>query len=110
MKGQMGQFPGMAQAQANAANGSFEGVININGKEVRTKDAKEFALLQQQFQEQMKAQEGPFPAFPKGFGQLNGVSTSSFSGVINNNGVVQEFKDPVEFEKAQKQLAVPGIQ
>lgn len=101
MQAQMGQLPNIAQA--NAGNSAFQGVISINGKEVRTADPKEFEKLQQE----MQAQFGQFPGFPNGLNAANSATASSFSGTINNNGVVQEFTDPAAFEKAQKQLQLP---
>jgi len=111
---QMGQLPmglpiapmaGMLNIanMANAANSNFEGVVNINGQEFRTKDPAEFARLQQQFQNQFPAFPGLNPA------NANAASSSSFSGTININGKVQTFTDPNAFQKAQQQLQIPGV-
>ena len=53
---QFGNLNGKANGNV-AQSSSFEGVVNINGKETRTNDPAEFARLQQQFKNQ-------FPAFP----------------------------------------------
>ena len=78
---------------ANARN--FEGVININGKEFRTRDPAEFARLQQQM-----------PQFPQGFpgvAQANAGNTA-FQGVMNINGREFRTSNPAEFARLQRQM------
>lgn len=42
-------------------------------------------------------------------GNTNTATSSSFSGMINNNGKVQTFTNPNAFQKAQQQLQIPDV-
>lgn len=85
------EFPPVAPRQFRAqasSSSSFSGVMNINGKEIRTTDPAEFEKL-------MKQNGGLLPNFAP-----PGAGNKVFQGVINKNGVEQKFDDPDEFTEA----------
>ncbi len=118
----IGNAGGMANAGGNSVkNSTFQGVININGREVKTNDPAEFQRLMQQNQVGLPfgglGQIGQFN--PNGGQALNGgqsinigqgVSNSAFSGSININGREMKTNDPAEYQRMlqQAQGAFPG--
>lgn len=118
----IGNAGGMANAGGNSVkNSAFQGVININGREVKTNDPAEFQRLMQQNQVGLPfgglGQIGQFN--PNGGQALNGgqsinvgqgVSNSAFSGSININGKEMKTNDPAEYQRMlqQAQGAFPG--
>lgn len=101
LRKQMSGLMRSAAAKTHGASASlFSAEINIAGRKLWTNDPREFAKLHRKF----AADFGALISAMQGRAVGKPSRQSSFSGVINNNGVIQRFDSAEEFRQAQQQL------
>jgi hypothetical protein len=111
--------PGNGNPASASSSSGFQGSLNINGVEQKFNSQEEFENAQREafgplFPDFFRFQPGDLPEVPgapsrpspgqPALPEMQGNSMSVFSGMINNNGNIQQFTRPEEFQRAMRQF------
>ncbi len=111
--------PGNGNSASASSSSGFQGSLNFNGVEQKFDSQEEFENARREafgplFADFFRFQPGNQPQLPgepsrSSPGEttlpgMQGNSMSAFSGMINNNGSIQQFTRPEEFQRAMRQF------
>lgn len=112
-------IPGNGNMASASSSSGFQGSLNINGVERKFASPEEFEQARRQAFGPLFADFFPLPSMSQpmlpgedtrsspgetALPGMQGNSMSAFSGMINNNGNIQQFTRPEDFQRAMRQF------